>query len=98
MSHLLQFTLLLTEICQYFLDVDSTHGLVIYVNSVWFWVTNKHGIDIKVDLPIGKAVKTLVRLGIVVAENSVDGDEVLRAIPCLRAREILKQRWNSLVR
>nr|GMC82887.1 uncharacterized protein LOC109180802 isoform X1 [Ipomoea batatas] len=52
----------------------------------------------KVDLPIGKAVKTLVRLGIVVAENSVDGDEVLRAIPCLRAREILKQRWNSLVR
>lgn len=50
----------------------------------------------KVQMPIDKAVNTLVRLGLV-KEKTVGGKTGLHAIPCPKACEILKQRWNSLM-
>ncbi|XP_065859955.1 uncharacterized protein [Euphorbia lathyris] len=50
----------------------------------------------KVEMPIIKAVNTLVRLGLVI-ETPVDGRIRLEAIPCEKADEALKARWNNLL-
>ncbi|KAK6161637.1 hypothetical protein DH2020_005018 [Rehmannia glutinosa] len=50
----------------------------------------------KVEMPVDKAIKTLVRLGLVI-DNVVDGQIVPQAIPCSSAYHILRNRWNSLI-
>lgn len=50
----------------------------------------------KVEMPVDKAVNTLVRLGLVL-ERAADGKIGVQAIPCLEAHEVLKQRWRSLL-
>ncbi|KAJ7952075.1 DUF3754 family protein [Quillaja saponaria] len=50
----------------------------------------------KVEMPIEKAVNTLLRLSLVI-ETCIDGENRLQAIPCSKAYEALKQRWNSLL-
>ncbi|XP_016565125.1 uncharacterized protein LOC107863625 isoform X3 [Capsicum annuum] len=50
----------------------------------------------KVEMPVDKAISTLVRLGIV-TQDSLNGHTELQAVPCFRAYEILKQHWNSLL-
>ncbi|KAE8703616.1 putative plastid-lipid-associated protein 10 [Hibiscus syriacus] len=50
----------------------------------------------KVEMPVNKAVSTLVRLGLV-TETIVDGRLKLQAIPCPKAYEALKYRWESLL-
>ncbi|GKD81405.1 hypothetical protein Tco_1348244 [Tanacetum coccineum] len=50
----------------------------------------------KVEMPIDKAVNTLMRLDLVI-EKEVDGRVGLLPIPCCEAYTILKQRWNSFV-
>ena len=47
-------------------------------------------------MPVDKAVNTLIRLGLVI-EAPIDGRIRLRAIPCRKADEALKERWNSLL-
>ncbi|PPD72447.1 hypothetical protein GOBAR_DD30646 [Gossypium barbadense] len=50
----------------------------------------------KVEMPVDKAVNTLVRLGLV-TETIGDGRLKLQAIPCPKAYEALKCRWESLL-
>ncbi|KAI3691332.1 hypothetical protein L2E82_49660 [Cichorium intybus] len=50
----------------------------------------------KVEMPIDKAVNTLMRLDLLI-EKEVGGRVALVPIPCLEAYTILKQRWNSFV-
>ncbi|THG12284.1 hypothetical protein TEA_001471 [Camellia sinensis var. sinensis] len=50
----------------------------------------------KVEMPVDKALDTLMRLGLV-TEKLVDQKIRLQAIPCPKAYDILKQRWNSLL-
>ncbi|KAA8520804.1 hypothetical protein F0562_014924 [Nyssa sinensis] len=50
----------------------------------------------QVEMPVDKAMDTLVRLGLV-TEKALDGKIGLHAIPCPQACEVLKQRWNSLL-
>lgn len=52
--------------------------------------------QVKVEMPVDKAIKNLVRLGLVM-EKIVDEQVVLQAIPCSRACIILQNRWNSLL-
>ena len=47
-------------------------------------------------MPVDKAVNLLVRLGMV-TETSIDGSFRLQAIPCPKAHEALKSRWNDLL-
>ncbi|KAF6147936.1 hypothetical protein GIB67_038079 [Kingdonia uniflora] len=54
-------------------------------------------LKIKVEMPIDKAMDTLVRLGLV-EEVFVDGNTQLKALPCSKACEALKRRWDSLFR
>lgn len=50
----------------------------------------------QVEMPVDKAVDTLVRLGLVTTK--IDDDKVrLQAIPCPKAYDVLKQRWNTLL-
>lgn len=51
---------------------------------------------VKVEMPIDKALNTLLRLGLA-TETCIDGKDGLRAIPCPEAYEVLKERWNSLL-
>ncbi|XP_050380735.1 uncharacterized protein LOC126797979 isoform X2 [Argentina anserina] len=51
---------------------------------------------VKVEMPIDKAIATLIRLGLA-AETSTDGRTTLQAISCSSAYYSLKQRWNSLL-
>ncbi|XP_044494773.1 uncharacterized protein LOC123217730 isoform X2 [Mangifera indica] len=53
-------------------------------------------LEVKVEMPIEKAVKLLVRLGMV-SEISIDGRYQLQATPCSKAYEALKERWNGLL-
>ncbi|CAN4096709.1 unnamed protein product [Withania somnifera] len=53
-------------------------------------------LDEKVELPVDKAISTLVRLGIV-TQDSLNGHTELQAVPCFKAYEILKEHWNSLL-
>ncbi|XP_060208772.1 uncharacterized protein LOC132636094 isoform X2 [Lycium barbarum] len=53
-------------------------------------------LDEKVEMPVDKAINTLVRLGIV-TEDPLNGTTMLQAVPCCKAYEILKQHWNSLL-
>ncbi|KAI4355916.1 hypothetical protein L6164_004641 [Bauhinia variegata] len=48
---------------------------------------------VKVEMPIDKAINTLLRLDLV-TETCTDG---LQAVPCSNAYEALKERWNSLL-
>ncbi|XP_024962142.1 uncharacterized protein LOC112502465 isoform X1 [Cynara cardunculus var. scolymus] len=50
----------------------------------------------KVEMPIDKAVNTLMRLDLVI-EKEVGGRVGLLPIPCVEAYTVLKQRWNSFV-
>ncbi|XP_038684127.1 uncharacterized protein LOC119984326 isoform X2 [Tripterygium wilfordii] len=50
----------------------------------------------KAKMPVDKAMNTLIRLGLV-TETSMDGNTKLQAIPCSKAYEVLKDRWNSLL-
>ncbi|GLU00925.1 hypothetical protein SLE2022_182590 [Rubroshorea leprosula] len=50
----------------------------------------------KVEMPVEKALNTLVRLGLVV-ETTLDGKTRLQATPCPEAYEALRDRWNSLL-
>ncbi|XP_027339738.1 uncharacterized protein LOC113853530 isoform X2 [Abrus precatorius] len=50
----------------------------------------------QVEMPIDKALKTLLRLGLA-TETCIDGRHGLLAIPCREAYEALKERWNSLL-
>ncbi|KAI3664973.1 hypothetical protein L6452_43588 [Arctium lappa] len=50
----------------------------------------------KVEMPIDKAVNTLMRLDLVI-EKEVGGRVGLLPIPCVQAYTILKHRWNSFV-
>ncbi|KAK4733932.1 hypothetical protein R3W88_008193 [Solanum pinnatisectum] len=50
----------------------------------------------KVEMPVDKAISTLVRLGIV-TQDCLNGHTELQAVPCFKAHEILKQHWNSLL-
>jgi len=47
-------------------------------------------------MPIDKALNTLLRLGLA-TESSIDGRRGLLAMPCPKAYEALKERWNSLL-
>lgn len=51
---------------------------------------------VQVEMPVEKAISTLVRLGIV-TQDSLNGHTELQAVPCFKATEILKQHWNSLL-
>ncbi|KAK7325345.1 hypothetical protein VNO77_29507 [Canavalia gladiata] len=51
---------------------------------------------VKVEMPIDKALNTLLRLGLA-TESCIDGRHGLLAIPCPEAYEALKERWNSLL-
>ncbi|XP_006349583.1 uncharacterized protein [Solanum tuberosum] len=50
----------------------------------------------KVEMPVDKAVSTLVRLGIV-TQDCLNGHTELQAVPCFKAHEILKKHWNTLL-
>lgn len=52
---------------------------------------------LQVEMPIDKAIDTLMRLGLA-TETSIDGSKGLRAVPCPKAYEGLKERWNSLLK
>jgi len=47
-------------------------------------------------MPIDKALNTLLRLGLA-TETCIDGKRGLLAIPCPKAYEALKERWNILL-
>jgi hypothetical protein len=50
-------------------------------------------------MPIDKAINTLVRLGLVVTEtDAIDASDGVQAVPCPKAYEGLKERWNCLLR
>ncbi|KAI3904498.1 hypothetical protein MKW98_014678 [Papaver atlanticum] len=49
----------------------------------------------KVEMPVDKAMKTLLRFGLVTEE--VNGDTGFKAVPCSEAYDVLKQRWSSLL-
>ncbi|KAF1859484.1 hypothetical protein Lal_00010068 [Lupinus albus] len=51
---------------------------------------------VKVEMPIDKALNTLLRLSLA-TETCVDGRHGVMAIPCPKAYEALKERWNSLL-
>uniref|UniRef100_A0A803PBE7 Uncharacterized protein n=1 Tax=Cannabis sativa TaxID=3483 RepID=A0A803PBE7_CANSA len=51
---------------------------------------------VKVEMPVDKAISTLLRLGLA-TESSIDGRIILQAVPCSKAYEALKMRWNSLL-
>ncbi|ERN08195.1 hypothetical protein AMTR_s00018p00182200 [Amborella trichopoda] len=50
----------------------------------------------KVEMPIEKAVETLIRLGLV-EEVFDEGNTTLHALSCSKAYEALKQRWDCLL-
>ncbi|KAL2316515.1 hypothetical protein Fmac_030391 [Flemingia macrophylla] len=50
----------------------------------------------KVEMPIDKALDTLLRLGLA-TETFIDGRRGLLAIPCSEAYDVLRERWNSLL-
>uniref|UniRef100_A0A0D9WKT6 Methyltransferase n=1 Tax=Leersia perrieri TaxID=77586 RepID=A0A0D9WKT6_9ORYZ len=50
----------------------------------------------KIEMPIDKAMETLLRLGLVI-ELPTDGGSHVIALPCSDAYEILKSRWDSLL-
>ncbi|KAK3428484.1 hypothetical protein EUGRSUZ_E00011 [Eucalyptus grandis] len=51
---------------------------------------------VKVDMPVDKAMDTLMRLGLV-SERHINGSASLQAIPCVKAYGALKVRWNSML-
>ncbi|PIN22055.1 hypothetical protein CDL12_05240 [Handroanthus impetiginosus] len=50
----------------------------------------------KVEMPVDKAIKTLMWLGLVM-DRVVDGQVVLQAMPCSWAYNVLRNRWDSLI-
>ncbi|KAL3642234.1 hypothetical protein CASFOL_013049 [Castilleja foliolosa] len=50
----------------------------------------------KIEMPVDKAMETLLRLGLV-TEKIVDGQVVVQAVPCEMAHSILRNRWNTLI-
>ncbi|XP_030468310.2 uncharacterized protein LOC115686996 isoform X1 [Syzygium oleosum] len=51
---------------------------------------------VQVDMPVDKAMDTLMRLGLV-SERHINGIASLQAIPCVKAYGALKVRWNSML-
>lgn len=52
---------------------------------------------VKVEMPIDKAINTLVRLGLVTETDPIDGSNRVQAVPCPKAYKGLKERWNCLL-
>ncbi|CAL1398812.1 unnamed protein product [Linum trigynum] len=55
---------------------------------------------VKVEMPVEKAVKTLLRLGLIAESPGSQPDGTsnkVEAVPCREAYEALKQRWNELL-
>ncbi|CAN6223426.1 unnamed protein product [Urochloa humidicola] len=50
----------------------------------------------KIEMPIDKAMETLVRLGLVIELPTYGGSSVI-GLPCSEAYEILRSRWDSLL-
>ncbi|CAL5036246.1 unnamed protein product [Urochloa decumbens] len=50
----------------------------------------------KIEMPIDKAMETLVRLGLVIELPTNGGSSVI-GVPCSEAYEILRSRWDSLL-
>lgn len=50
----------------------------------------------KVEMPIDKALETLLRLGLIIEVPS-EGNLRLQALPCSKAYEALKQRWDDFL-
>lgn len=48
----------------------------------------------QVEMAVEKAIDTLVRLGLAI---ETPGSGVVEAIPCLKAHETLRQRWDTLL-
>ncbi|KAI4369817.1 hypothetical protein MLD38_018220 [Melastoma candidum] len=55
-----------------------------------------HVLKKKVKMPVEKAMKMLIRLGLA-SEARVDGNAGLQAVPVAKACESLKDRWNSML-
>jgi hypothetical protein len=53
---------------------------------------------LQVEMPIDKAINTLVRLGLVTEMDRIDGSNRVQAVPCPKAYDGLKERWNCLLR
>uniref|UniRef100_A0A8R7UZZ1 DUF3754 domain-containing protein n=1 Tax=Triticum urartu TaxID=4572 RepID=A0A8R7UZZ1_TRIUA len=51
----------------------------------------------KIEMPIDKAMETLLRLGLVVELSTNGSSSSVIALPCPDAYEILKSRWDSLL-
>ncbi|XP_068650503.1 uncharacterized protein [Aristolochia californica] len=51
----------------------------------------------KIEMPIDKAMDTLLRLGLV-NEVPIEGKTILQPIPCSKAYEALKRRWDNLLK
>jgi hypothetical protein len=49
-------------------------------------------------MPIDKAINTLLRLGLVTETSPIDGSDRVQAVPCPKAYEALKERWNNLLK
>ncbi|XP_031391342.1 uncharacterized protein LOC116203644 isoform X6 [Punica granatum] len=50
----------------------------------------------QVDMPVDKALETLLRLGLA-TETYANGSTSLQAIPCPKACQALKERWNTFL-
>jgi len=50
----------------------------------------------KIEMPIDKAIETLVRLGLVIELPTNGGSSVI-GVPCSEAYGILRSRWDSLL-
>ncbi|MCL7031327.1 hypothetical protein MKW94_025114, partial [Papaver nudicaule] len=51
----------------------------------------------KVEMPVNKAMETLLRFGLVTEEANGNGGKSLKVVPCSEAYDVLKQRWSSLL-
>ncbi|KAK6161618.1 hypothetical protein DH2020_004999 [Rehmannia glutinosa] len=67
-----------------------------YKEAILVYATLLKAESDQVEMPVDKAIKTLVRLGLVI-DKVVDGQIVPQAIPCSSAYHILRNRWNSLI-
>ncbi|KAL7106488.1 hypothetical protein ACP275_07G116700 [Erythranthe tilingii] len=51
----------------------------------------------KVEMPVEKAIDTLMRIGLVTEKKVSLGDILVEAVPCTTALLILRHRWNTLL-
>ncbi|KAL2319227.1 hypothetical protein Fmac_028196 [Flemingia macrophylla] len=77
------------------LDVVAISALIIYGTRVVLGYKQTWDLY-QVEMPIDKALDTLLRLGLA-TENFIYGRRGLLAIPCSEAYDVLRERWNSLL-